>query len=65
MDFGDFYELSHLSKKELIGHEKCFRIIHAGNWQQRVRDVISSDGATDVSTCYKKLVSDGKISKSE
>ena len=65
MDFGDFYELSHLSKKELIGHEKCFRIIHAGNWQQRVRDVISSDGATDVSNCYKKLVSDGKISKSE
>lgn len=65
MDFGDFYELSHLSKKELIGHEKCFRIIHAGNWQQRVRDVIGSNGKTDVSKCYKKLVDDGKVSKSE
>lgn len=62
MDFVDFYELSHLSKSELIGHEKCFRIIHAGNWQEKVRNVISSDGNTDVSKCSQQLIKTGAVS---
>ena len=61
MNFNDFYELSHLSKRELINHPSCYRIIHAGNWQQKVKNIIGSDGDIDVSKCRKKLVETGKV----
>lgn len=61
MNFNDFYELSHLSKRELINHPSCYRIIHAGNWQEKVKNIIGIDGDIDVSKCRKKLVETGKV----
>lgn len=61
MNFNDFYELSHLTKRELISHPSCYRIIHAGNWQEKVKNIIGSDGDIDVSKCRKKLVETGKV----
>lgn len=43
MDISDFYRLSHYSKKTLMQDEKVKRIVHSGNWQERVANIIKED----------------------
>lgn len=44
MDINDFYQMSQLPKQALIRHPACNRIIHRGNWQEKVTSMIENEG---------------------
>lgn len=44
MSMKDFYDLSQRSKSYLIANHLCHRVIHKGNWQERVLEYINKDG---------------------
>lgn len=64
MNIDEFYELSQLSKSELIRNKLCTRYIHRGDWQERVRREIMDDGAASISAAdeVKRLVKSGNVS---
>ena len=65
MNFSDFARLSILPKSELINNPSCRRIVHAGNWQSRVTEEITSDTETtnSPSAILNKLYQEGKVIK--
>ena len=64
MNIDEFYELSRLSKSELIKNKLCTRYIHRGDWQDRVRREIGADcdGYISAADEVKKLVKSGNVS---
>ena len=44
MDIQDFYKLSQLTKTELMKRKEVGRIIHRGNWQSDVLEVLRKTG---------------------
>ena len=65
MNMNEFYELSRYSKSTLIENKLCRRIIHKGNWQERLKKVIESSKKTDVVKDTNKLIKEKKLIKEE
>ena len=66
MSIQEFYELSRLSKSEIIRNKLCNRYIHKGNWTDRVlREEILADTGIDPSVEVKELVKRGNITLPE
>lgn len=61
LDIEDFYRLSQYSKQDLMGDDRVIRIVHNGNWEERVKDYIMGDTNTKTDEEVKKLIRRGKI----
>lgn len=62
MDIQEFYELSRLSKSELIRNKLCNRYIHKGDWVNKVlENEINADTGKDPTVEVKNLVKSGSI----
>lgn len=62
MGIQEFYELSRLSKTEIIRNRLCKRYVHRGDWADRVlRNEIEAETGIDPSVAVKKFVKDGSI----
>ena len=62
MDVQDFYELSRYPKKELIHNPKVKRVIHRGNWQDEIKNVIDKNGdGIKTSNEIRKLIKKKEI----
>ena len=56
LDIGDFYRLSHFTKKVLMNDERVERIVHNGDWQSKVRKVLESNEKTYSNEILKELI---------
>lgn len=66
MSIQDFYELSKLSKSEIIRNKLCHRYIHKGDWSDKVlKREIMADTGMDPTVEVKELVKKGDIVKPE
>ena len=64
MSIQEFYELSKLSKSELIKNKLCKRYIHKGNWAQRVlENEILPSSKEQPNVEVKKLIKRGDINQ--
>ena len=64
MDISDFYRLSHFPKKYLIRDSKVDRIIHSGNWQSKVLDVVNNnERINNPANDVKELLNSGKVTE--
>ncbi len=62
MGIDEFYELSRLSKTELIRNKLCNRYIHQGSWQDKVRkNELMAASSIDVVHEVKQLVKTGEV----
>ncbi|MBR3116850.1 MAG: hypothetical protein IKF36_03135 [Bacilli bacterium] len=61
MTIQDFYTLSKQSKSHIIANNLCKRFIHKGDWQQKVKDVISLKSQIVTAKELDKLVQQGSI----
>ena len=60
LDIGDFYRLSHFTKKVLMNDERVDRIVHSGDWQSKVRKIVESNGKTYSNDILKELIKTNK-----
>lgn len=66
MSIQEFYELSRLSKSEIIRNKLCNRYVHKGNWADRVlRGEILADTGIDPTVEVKELVKKGNMALPE
>ncbi len=56
LDIGDFYRLSHFTKKVLMNDERVDRIVHSGDWQSKVRKVLENNERTYSNETLKELI---------
>lgn len=56
LDIGDFYRLSHFTKKVLMNDERVERIVHNGDWQSKVRKVLENNEKTYSNEILKELI---------
>lgn len=61
MNIDEFYELSQLSKSELIRNKMCKRYVHRGDWQGKVKKEIVGSGCVDAAVQLNILIKDNKI----
>lgn len=62
MGIDEFYELSRLSKSELIRNKLCNRYIHQGSWQNRIlENELKAEGSIDVAHEVKQLIKTNDI----
>ncbi len=61
MNIDEFYELSQLSKSELIRNKMCRRYVHRGDWQSRVKQEIAEAGSTNAASEVNMLIKTNKI----
>lgn len=62
MSIQEFYELSKLSKSEIIRNNLCKRYVHRGNWTERVlNNEINADTSENPSVVVRELVRKGKL----
>lgn len=57
MNLDDFYELTKLSKTDLIRDKMCKRFVHSGDWKERVRKEITTGKTEDKGKIKAKIVS--------
>jgi len=62
MDMSDFFRLSHFSKQELMEDPNAHRIVHQGNWEQKVLEVINAPGNPNSIKYTQELIKTGEIS---
>ena len=60
LDIGDFYRLSHFTKKVLMNDERVDRIVHSGDWQSKVRKIVESNDKTYSNDILKELIKTNK-----
>lgn len=66
MGIQEFYELSRLSKSEIIRNKLCNRYIHKGNWTERVlQGEIMAETGIDPSVEVKTLIKKGDVTLPE
>lgn len=66
MEIQEFYELSRLSKSEIIRNKLCNRYIHKGNWMNRVmKKEIMAETGVNPSVEVKTLIKKGDITLPE
>lgn len=64
MGLDEFYELSHHSKSYLIENQSCLRIIHKGDWKEKVMMAINNkDKQIDTVAETKKLIREKNVVK--
>ena len=56
LDIGDFYRLSHFTKKVLMNDKRVERIVHNGDWQSKVRKVLENNEKTYSNETIKELI---------
>jgi len=62
MNINDFYELSKLSKSEIIKNKLCNRYVHRGDWAKRILDnEINVGRENDPSRVVNELIDDGEF----
>ena len=62
MSIQEFYELSKLSKSEIIRNNLCKRYVHRGNWTERVlKNEINAATSENPSVVVRELVRKGKL----
>ena len=60
LDIGDFYRLSHFTKKVLMNDERVDRIVHSGDWQSKVRKIVESNDKKYSNDILKELIKTNK-----
>lgn len=61
MDIKELVILSKLSKTELIENELCNRIVHSGDWVEKVRAEINSNGTNTQKDVIEKILKNCEI----
>jgi len=61
LDIEDFYRLSQYSKQDLMVDDRVIRVVHNGNWEERVKDYIDGDSNIKTDDEVKRLVKRGKL----
>lgn len=61
MDIEDFYRLSHFEKRVLMKDSRVKRIVHQGNWKERVLQAISGEASTKTREATDELVKDHHV----
>ena len=61
MDIKEFYQLSNISKREIINNRLCQRVYHRGSWQEKVINLINNYCGEIPNNEIFKLMEMGKI----
>lgn len=61
MNIDEFYELSQLSKSELIRNKMCRRYVHRGDWQSRVKQEIAEASSINAAAEVNMLIKTNRV----
>lgn len=62
MNMQEFYELSKLSKTEIIRNNLCRRYVHRGNWAKKIlKNEIELKTGEIPTITVRKLIKDGSL----